>query len=114
MEENLLNKEDNYKDINKFSKRAFTVYNKDIMGVKVKFTDLTEEKGLHSHIHTQLTLVLKGKFKFFLDGEEVIVAEGNTLLIESHVEHGCIPLEAESELFDVFVPIREDFLNEMS
>lgn len=110
MDKKLLSTINQYKDITSFSQRAVAVYNPDIMGVKVLFNDLTDDYGLHTHPHTQLTLVVKGSFKFVRDGEKIIVKEGDSLLFEADVEHGCIPLEPYSELYDVFIPIRDSFL----
>lgn len=110
MVDKLVSLKDHYIKISPFSKRSLSVYNEEMMGVKVAFTELTNEYGLHSHPHTQLTLVVKGKFAFVREGEEIIVEEGDSLLFLPNVEHGCIPLEAPSELFDVFVPIRLEFL----
>lgn len=73
----------------------------------------TFERGavgpLHSHPHTQLTYVAEGAFSFTIDGETKIVRQGDTLLKENGVGHGCICLE-EGILVDIFTPMREDFV----
>ncbi len=71
------------------------------------------EKGakgaLHSHPHTQITYVVKGAFSFTIGGETRTVRQGDALLKEDGVEHGCVCLE-EGVLLDVFTPMRKDFL----
>lgn len=73
----------------------------------------TFEKGavgsLHSHPHTQITYVVSGVFAFTIDGEQRIVREGDTMLKEDGVIHGCTCLEA-GILLDIFTPMREDFV----
>lgn len=64
---------------------------------------------LHSHPHTQITYVVSGKFAFTIDGEEHIVAPGDTLLKTDSVVHGCVCLEP-GVLLDIFTPMREDFV----
>ncbi len=104
--------QDDFQQINNFSKRSIAVFNPEMMGTKVVFTELTEDKGLHSHEHTQITYVVSGKFLFFIGNEIIKVKQGDVLLIESNVLHGCIPLELRAELFDVFNPMRQDFLDD--
>src|SRR5699024_4676136 len=106
----LTSSKNEFNKIAEYSERSVTVYNENLMGVKVRFFELTNEKNIHSHDHEQLTLVTKGSFKFYRDDEEIVVTEGDSLLFESNVDHGCIPLEINSELFDVFSPLRTDFL----
>ncbi|WP_067779298.1 cupin domain-containing protein [Actinomyces vulturis] len=76
--------------------------------------DENEEIPLHSHVHEQITYVLKGSFKFEIndeDGKHVeVVRQGDSLYMPSNSEHGCIPLEDDSQLVDCFTPQREDFL----
>ena len=64
---------------------------------------------LHSHPHTQITYVLSGVFAFTIDGETRTVRQGDTLLKEDGVEHGCTCLESGA-LLDIFNPMREDFV----
>ena len=64
---------------------------------------------LHQHESEQITYILKGALKFELQGREVIVREGEVLLIPSNVPHRAIALEDTLDL-DVFSPIRADWL----
>lgn len=63
----------------------------------------------HSHMHTQITYVVSGRFSFTIDDETREVGPGDTLLKENGVVHGCTCLEA-GKLLDIFTPMREDFL----
>ncbi len=65
---------------------------------------------IHSHPHEQVTLVIKGKAKFTIDGLAVIVAAGDVLHFPPHNNHGATMLDEEVILIDIFSPIREDFL----
>lgn len=64
----------------------------------------------HTHPHEQMTLVMKGKVKFFISGEEHIVSAGDVLHFPPHNRHGATMLDEEVVLIDIFSPIREDFL----
>lgn len=64
----------------------------------------------HSHPHEQMTLVVQGKVKFIVSGEERIVSAGDVLHFPPHNRHGATMLDEEVILIDIFSPIREDFL----
>lgn len=64
----------------------------------------------HTHPHEQMTLVVKGKVKFIIEGEARIVAPGDVLHFPPHNRHGATMLDEEVVLIDIFSPIREDFL----
>lgn len=88
--------------------RRILAYTDGLMCVENQF-----EEGavgtLHSHPHTQITYVLRGRFSFTIDGETRVVQAGDTLLKENGVVHGCTCLEAGA-LLDIFTPMREDFV----
>lgn len=65
----------------------------------------------HTHPHEQMTLVIKGKVKFIIDGEAKIVSPGDVLHFPPNNRHGATMLDEEVILIDIFAPIREDFLN---
>lgn len=69
---------------------------------------VTEE---HEHPHEQMTLVVKGRVKFVISGEERIVAAGDVLHFPPNNRHGATMLDEEVVLIDIFAPIREDFLD---
>ena len=65
---------------------------------------------LHSHEAEQITYVLKGSLKFTLAGREVIVGEGEVLVIPSWLEHSAEAIDEVVEM-DIFSPIRHDWLD---
>lgn len=65
----------------------------------------------HRHRHEQMTIVEKGRVRFFIEGEERIAVKGDVLNFPSNCLHGATMLEEEVILIDIFTPIREDFLN---
>lgn len=64
----------------------------------------------HSHPHEQMTLVVRGRVKFIIEGEERIVSEGDVLYFPPNNRHGATMLDEEVILIDIFSPVREDFL----
>jgi quercetin dioxygenase-like cupin family protein len=80
------------------------------MGVRVRFA-----KGavgaMHHHVHEQFTVVISGRFRFTVDGKDIEILTGDSLMIRSNQVHGAVALEA-GELLDIFNPIREDFLDQ--
>jgi len=64
----------------------------------------------HSHPNEQLTYILEGKLRFYLDDEVVDVGAGEVLHIPAHVAHKAEALEDTLDV-DVFHPPREDWLD---
>ena len=64
----------------------------------------------HSHPHEQMTLVVQGKVKFTISGEEHILKAGDVLHFPPNNRHGATMLDEEVILIDIFSPLREDFL----
>lgn len=67
----------------------------------------------HSHPHEQMTLIVQGKVKFTISGEEHILSAGDVLHFPPHNRHGATMLDEEVILIDIFSPIREDFLKKV-
>jgi quercetin dioxygenase-like cupin family protein len=65
---------------------------------------------LHTHESEQMTYVLQGALRFLVEGEEIIVREGEVLHIPSGTPHQTEALEDTFEL-DVFSPVRADWLD---
>ena len=65
----------------------------------------------HSHPHEQMSLVVSGRVRFFIEGEERIAVPGDVLHFPSDCWHGATMMEEEVVLIDIFSPVREDFLN---
>lgn len=64
----------------------------------------------HSHVNEQLTYIIEGALKFWIDGKEIIVGAGEVLCIPSNMPHKAEALEDTVDL-DVFYPPRQDWLN---
>ena len=65
---------------------------------------------IHAHDSEQMTYVLQGSLRFLVDGEEIIVREGEVLHIPSRLPHQAEALEDTLEL-DVFSPVRTEWLD---
>src|SRR5678810_508064 len=64
---------------------------------------------LHAHESEQMTYILQGALRFLVDGEEIIVREGEVLHIPSHLPHQAEALEDTLEL-DVFSPVSAELM----
>ena len=64
----------------------------------------------HSHHNEQLTYILDGALKFWIDGQEIVVHTGEVLCIPAHMPHKAEALEDTVDL-DVFNPPRADWIN---
>ena len=64
----------------------------------------------HSHVNEQLTYILEGALKFWIDGKEIVVRAGETLAIPRNMPHKAEALEDTVDL-DVFNPPRADWIN---
>lgn len=85
-----------------------------VTGDRVMMSHVILKKGCvvpaHQHENEQLTYILSGALKFVIDGKEIIVREGEVLVIPSDVVHAAVALEDTLDL-DVFSPPRQDWLD---
>ncbi len=85
-----------------------------IVGHEVMLARVLLKKGcvvpLHSHVNEQLSYILEGALKFFIDGREIVVRAGQVLTIPPHMPHKAEALEDTVDL-DIFHPPRLDWLN---
>ncbi len=88
--------------------RKVLAYTPDIMAVEVRF-QAGGVGAVHTHPHVQCTYVKSGSFRFTVEGEEVVVKEGDSIAFPPDVPHGTLCLEA-GILVDVFTPMRKDFV----
>jgi quercetin dioxygenase-like cupin family protein len=65
----------------------------------------------HSHPHEQISLVVQGRVRFFVEGKERIAVPGDVLHFPSNTWHGATMMDEEVVLIDIFTPLREDFLD---
>lgn len=95
-------------DLNPLLQRQF-VFGQEIMLARVLL-----KKGcivpLHSHHNEQLTYIVEGALKFYIDGKEIVVHGGEVLCIPSHMPHKAEALEDTVDL-DVFTPPRADWID---
>ncbi len=94
--------------LNPLLQRQFVV-GQDIMLARVLL-----KKGCvvpeHSHHNEQLTYILEGALKFWIDGKEIVVNAGEVLTIPPHMPHRAEALMDTVDL-DVFNPPRADWIN---
>ena len=85
-----------------------------VVGQKIMLARLELKKGCivpeHSHYHEQVTFVLDGALKFWIDGKEVVVQSGEVLTIPPHMPHRVEALVDTLDI-DIFSPPREDWIN---
>jgi quercetin dioxygenase-like cupin family protein len=86
---------------------------KVISGEKITMAQIFLAKDgvvpLHHHENEQISSVLTGAMKFEIEGKEIVLREGEVLLIPPNVPHRVVALE-DSMALDVFSPIRADWL----
>lgn len=88
--------------------RQLLAYNEKMMLVRHHFTK--GWKGTcHSHPHEQLVYVVTGCILFQGGEETVELRSGDSVIVEGNIEHQATALE-DSEVLDVFVPFREDYV----
>jgi quercetin dioxygenase-like cupin family protein len=95
-------------DLNPLLQRQFVV------GQEIMLARVLLKKGcivpLHSHYNEQLTYIVEGALKFYIDGQEIVVKAGEVLCIPSNMPHKAEALEDTVDL-DVFTPPRADWIN---
>jgi len=95
-------------DLNPLLQRHFVV------GQNVMLARVLLKKGCivpeHSHHNEQITYVLEGALKFWIDGKELVVNAGEVLTIPPHMPHKAEALAYTVDL-DVFSPPRADWID---
>jgi|SRR5579864_1534549 quercetin dioxygenase-like cupin family protein len=85
-----------------------------VVGQDIMVARVLLKKGcivpLHSHQNEQVTYILEGALKFWIDGKEIVVNAGEVLTIPRHMPHKAEALVDTVDL-DVFNPPRADWLN---
>lgn len=85
-----------------------------VVGHNIMLARVLLKKGcivpLHSHVNEQLTYILEGALKFWIDGREIVVRAGQVLTIPPNMPHQAEALEDTVDL-DIFHPPRADWLN---
>jgi quercetin dioxygenase-like cupin family protein len=62
-----------------------------------------------SHPHEQTGIMISGKLRFIVDGENMDVETGDSWCLPGGVEHSAEAL-ADTVVIEVFSPVREDYL----
>jgi quercetin dioxygenase-like cupin family protein len=85
-----------------------------ISGDKIMLARVLLKRGSvvpeHSHENEQVTYILDGALKFWIDGKEIVVRTGEVLCIPAHMPHKAEAVEDTVDL-DVFYPPRQDWLD---
>jgi quercetin dioxygenase-like cupin family protein len=85
-----------------------------VVGQEIMLARVLLKKGCivpeHSHHNEQLTYILDGALKFWIDGREIVVHSGEVLCIPAHMPHKAEALEDTVDL-DVFNPPRADWID---
>jgi quercetin dioxygenase-like cupin family protein len=72
------------------------------------------EPGLHfpehSHPQEQVTMVEQGTLEYDIDGEKVILTEGDICSIPSNVPHSTVVGKKRAVAISIFTPVREDVI----
>jgi quercetin dioxygenase-like cupin family protein len=85
-----------------------------VVGQQIMLARVMLKKGCvvpeHSHVNEQLTYILEGALKFWIDGKVIVVKAGEVLTIPPHMPHKAEAVEDTVDL-DVFCPPRADWIN---
>ena len=85
-----------------------------VVGQEIMVARVLLKKGCivpeHSHHNEQLTYILDGALKFWIDGKEIVVHAGEVLCIPAHMPHKAEAMEDTVDL-DVFTPPRADWID---
>ena len=95
-------------DLNPLLQRHFVV------GQEIMLARVLLKKGCivpeHSHHNEQVTYILEGALKFWIDGREIVVNAGEVLTIPPHMPHKAEAMVDTVDL-DIFNPPRADWIN---
>ena len=85
-----------------------------VVGQNIMLARVLLKKGCivpeHSHPNEQVTYVLEGALKFWIDEREIVIGTGETLTIPPNMPHKAEALEDTVDL-DVFYPPRADWMS---
>jgi quercetin dioxygenase-like cupin family protein len=85
-----------------------------VVGQNIMLARVLLKKGCivpeHSHPNEQITFILEGALKFWIDGREIVVRSGEVLTIPPNMPHKAEALEDTVDI-DVFDPPRADWMN---
>jgi quercetin dioxygenase-like cupin family protein len=94
-------------DLNPLLRRQFVV------GDKVMLARVLLKTGcvvpLHHHHNEQISYMIEGALRFWIDGREIVVRAGEVLIIPPHMPHKAVAL-VDSVSLDIFHPPRKDWI----
>ena len=93
------------------SSQLRAVANKHVMITLFDFGPDDQVMPNHHHPHEQITYILKGSVKMIAGGKSQVLKAGEGAVIPPDVEHEVTALEKDSQVLDVFYPLREDYLS---
>jgi quercetin dioxygenase-like cupin family protein len=95
-------------DLNPLLQRQFVV------GQEIMLARVLLKKGCivpeHFHHNEQLTYIVEGALKFWIDNQEIVVHAGEVLCIPANMPHKAEAMEDTVDL-DIFTPPRADWIN---
>ena len=93
-------------------RRVMTTRNVMVVQYKYEPGDTFPE---HHHPQEQIILVIEGNIEFEVNGEKYEIARGGLLVIPSNAPHSSRVIgKMQVVTFNIFHPIREDLLDEVS
>lgn len=63
----------------------------------------------HAHPEEQITIVTRGAMEFTLEGETRVLRAGDGACIPANATHKAVILDEETEAYDAWNPVREDY-----
>ncbi len=94
-------------DLNPLLQRQFVV------GGEVMLARVLLKTGcvvpLHHHHNEQISYMIEGALRFWIDGRELVVRAGEVLIIPPHMPHKAEAL-VDSVSLDIFHPPRQDWI----
>lgn len=79
---------------------------------RMSFAKWRVEEGavlpIHAHPHEQVMLVFSGRLEVSIEGDRHLLIAGDVLVIPANARHEGKAL-ADTEVMDVFAPVREDY-----
>jgi quercetin dioxygenase-like cupin family protein len=85
-----------------------------IVGQEIMLARILLKKGCvvpwHSHVNEQVSSIVEGALRFWIDGKEIVMGPGEVLTIPPNMPHKAEALE-DTLAIDVFNPPRADWIN---
>ena len=80
----------------------------DLMLSYVEFAEGTDVPE-HSHPNLQAGLVISGRIRFVIDGQEHLLGAGDFFFIPANAPHSAAPVGGSAIALDIFSPPRADY-----